>query len=108
MVCTGVKVEVLKTRGNLPNTVKRMKKIEYARFFEYAGIITVPNLTKIGNNILMLEMHSRDLYELLAIGKSSHTPKLDFGVAYIITPQKGKNQVTKGMKNLFTTFLWLY
>lgn len=36
----------LKTRGNLPNTVKRMKKIEYARFLEYAGIITVTNEQK--------------------------------------------------------------
>lgn len=46
--------------------------MEYARFLEYAGIITESNLTKIGNNILMLEMHSRDLYELLIIGQSSH------------------------------------
>lgn len=53
--------------------------MEYARFFEYAGIITGSNLTKIGN-ILMLEMHSRDLYELLAIGKSSHTAGLWSGV----------------------------
>lgn len=67
---------LLKTRGNLPNTVKRMKKIEYARFLEYAGIITVSNLTKIGNNILMLELHSGDLNELLAIGESSHTAGL--------------------------------
>lgn len=53
-----------------------MKKIEYARFLEYAGIITVSNLTKIGNNILMLELHSGDLNELLAIAESSHTAGL--------------------------------
>lgn len=40
------KFKLLKTRGNLPSTVKSMKKIEYARFLEYAGIITVSDLTK--------------------------------------------------------------
>lgn len=88
MICTSVIVEVLKTRGNSPNTVKRMKKIEYARFFEYAGIITAPNLIKIGNNILMLEMHSRDFCELLAIGKSSHTTGLWSGICNYTTERQ--------------------
>lgn len=38
--------KLLRTRGHLPNTVKSMKKMEYARFLEYAGIITVSHLKK--------------------------------------------------------------
>lgn len=49
-----------------------MKKIEYARFLEYAGIITVSDLTKKGNKNLMLKMKTGDLYHFLTIAKSSY------------------------------------
>lgn len=55
----------------------------------------------------MLEMHSGEkkmnFWQLVQA-----LIQLDFGMAYTITPQKGKIQFTKGMKNLYTTFLWLY
>jgi len=53
-----------------------MKKIEYARFLEYAGIITVLDLTKKGNKNLMLKMKTGEIYHFLAIGKNSYIAPL--------------------------------
>lgn len=52
-----------------------MKKIEYARFLEYAGIITVSDFLKKENKNLMLTMKTGH-NQFLASGKSSYIAQL--------------------------------
>lgn len=67
-----------------------MKKIEYARFLEYAGIITVSDFLKKENKNLMLTIKTGH-NQFLASGKSSYIAQL-YRCIYNYTKGKARQE----------------